>query len=523
MRLSLFSVLLFVAAAGASDWRTPVDLPHGGAKIVLPGFTFRSPGYGWQVINDLPEEGNVIFANRRTQFVYSGPGPYGKPDPSHTTVMIWLGSGDAPDANATAPDDFEMAASAVIEAQRDAYHRAGFTAHGGMSAVVDGDGRHCLRGGLWTDPATGSESISFTLFTCMHTGKPDFSISVRSEVRWKKGTQPLQIGDEVNTVFRTLEATPVPYRSARVALPGSAAHMVAAGGAIWTTYVAESSRGVMRSGAVLRIDPRSNSIVATIPLKGFVSELAAAPDGIWVAAGKQLVRIDPASNKITATLPLAQNITSLIAGGGYLWALSHDVPANGERATRVLRIDPKTGKTDEIKQPGGAPREIVFANGALHIAVEGALMRIDPASLAVTGSRPLEKGVLHYDGRYLWNLVATDSFVPARLNPEEYRLIPKRFIVRLDRTDLEAPDAPPETVARYRGPAMIPPSAYAWWNGKFCMLVNDAVICIDLNAPLGPADVIPCEGAWFGDMAVANGALWVARGTAGHITRFDAE
>ena len=56
---------------------------------------------------------------------------------------------------------------------------------------------------------------------------------------------------------------------------------------------------------LIRIDPATNEVTATIPLPDRLCQgFTASEDAIWACAADALVRIDPATNTITDTVPI---------------------------------------------------------------------------------------------------------------------------------------------------------------------------------------------------------------------------
>ncbi len=90
-----------------------------------------------------------------------------------------------------------------------------------------------------------------------------------------------------------------------------------AGGALWTD--------VPDLAAVVRIDPKTDTITATIPVSGACAMLLATADSVWVAGGSGdgcpggVTRIDPATNTVTTVLSKAGAAGSLALLGGKLW------------------------------------------------------------------------------------------------------------------------------------------------------------------------------------------------------------
>jgi hypothetical protein len=88
-------------------------------------------------------------------------------------------------------------------------------------------------------------------------------------------------------------------------------------GAVWVSLGYDP-----RSGEVVRIDPRTNGVVARIGAQGYAGELAASAGAVWVlghpdytdetARGESLHRVDPGTNELVAT-PLRDE--RLLLGG----------------------------------------------------------------------------------------------------------------------------------------------------------------------------------------------------------------
>lgn len=76
-------------------------------------------------------------------------------------------------------------------------------------------------------------------------------------------------------------------------------------GAVWVANRGDES--------VARVDPETNHLVTTIPVPGEAHWVMVAGGGVWVGAGTSLVRIDPATNQIAATMQHSGRIGDLAA------------------------------------------------------------------------------------------------------------------------------------------------------------------------------------------------------------------
>jgi hypothetical protein len=154
--------------------------------------------------------------------------------------------------------------------------------------------------------------------------------------------------------------------------------MTAGGGAVWATV----------SGAgVLRIDPASARVTARIRV-ATEEPPAAGTDAVWVvccggdtagSAGR-LVRIDPATSRVVATIPLHGLPDAVGAGPSGVWVRGALGP--------VWRIDPATNRVAAtIKIPGG----LGAAAGRILVGRDGVWVS-DPKHLTVYQTDPSATG-----------------------------------------------------------------------------------------------------------------------------------
>jgi virginiamycin B lyase len=123
--------------------------------------------------------------------------------------------------------------------------------------------------------------------------------------------------------------------------------MSAGAGSIWTD--------VPNINAVVRIDPVTDRLVATIPDKGVCGALAASDTAVWVAGGggpgclPGITRIEPSTtNTVTAMLNAGGQTDALALGAGRLWY--------GTAISNFLgRVDPTANQVvGQLKLPGAA-------------------------------------------------------------------------------------------------------------------------------------------------------------------------
>ena len=119
--------------------------------------------------------------------------------------------------------------------------------------------------------------------------------------------------------------TPLADRlEAEIAVKGSPDWPLAAFDSIWVLAPDLPLVDDSATPNLIRIDPATNEVAATIPLPDRLCQgFTASEDAIWACAADALVRIDPATNAITDTVPIkgGQAFYRPAAGGGYLWFL----------------------------------------------------------------------------------------------------------------------------------------------------------------------------------------------------------
>jgi virginiamycin B lyase len=156
--------------------------------------------------------------------------------------------------------------------------------------------------------------------------------------------------------------------------PADSEGCIAAGaGSIWLTTSA--------AGILSRIDPTSNSVVAsiTVPLGSFCPVFAGG--FLWVTSTEHSVlsKVDPSTNRVLAEIPVGKNPRFATAGGGSVWTLNQ-----GDGT--VSRVDTKSGKL-VAKIPAGIPGsggEIAFGFGAVWATLDRTpITRIDAQNNSV--------------------------------------------------------------------------------------------------------------------------------------------
>jgi len=177
-------------------------------------------------------------------------------------------------------------------------------------------------------------------------------------------------------------------------------------------------------GAVARIDPASNRVVAVIKIPpGTPAGIAVAGGSVWVAAGGDgVARIEAATNRLVGAIRLDLYAERVAACGEVIWVGGPTTDPIVEMAGGVARIDAATGHVREIV-PTGLPIGLAAAAGAVLITepdtVGGALECIDPERLPAAMTLEPALGELAVGGGAVWVADRRGSLV--------YRLEPDRL------------------------------------------------------------------------------------------------
>jgi len=180
-----------------------------------------------------------------------------------------------------------------------------------------------------------------------------------------------------------------------LANPKGETNVVAGAGSVW---VASDP-----AGAVARIDPATNAVIATIAVAPETWYLAYGFDALWAVSseGKVLQKIDPATNAVTGTVALGDTPGFLAAGEGAVW-----VQEQGDGT--VAKVDPAgltvAGRTkvgDNLKWG-----DIDTGGGAVWLRTtdDQTLVVIDPQTLAIRArlGKAVGSGALRWTPAGVW-------------------------------------------------------------------------------------------------------------------------
>jgi YVTN family beta-propeller protein len=193
--------------------------------------------------------------------------------------------------------------------------------------------------------------------------------------------------------------------------PGAPCGTVAIGqGAVWV--------GSGAGGTVSRIDPQTNQVVALLP---YGASVCVSPGAVWVANFflNALIRVDPLTNRAVATLSNQPGAGAVSFGAGSVWLVNLHTTANS-----LTRIDPATNQVqqqiDVTTSQGLEAFQVVALDQAVWVvASDGstttALERIDPATNAVSVSVEVPGIWLAANEQGVWGLAEAGLI---RFNPQ---------------------------------------------------------------------------------------------------------
>ena len=156
------------------------------------------------------------------------------------------------------------------------------------------------------------------------------------------------------------------------------------------------------SNQVVKLNPRTNAVIATVAVAG--SPVDAVFDGtsIWVARldADSVVRINRQTNAITATVPVGDGPASIEYDGSRLWV-------GNRNAGTISKIDPVTATVVATVTmfSGDSPRDLEFDGTSLWASSgNSAIRKINVLTNKITTSvtTATDTGQMAFDGTYLW-------------------------------------------------------------------------------------------------------------------------
>jgi CubicO group peptidase (beta-lactamase class C family) len=225
------------------------------------------------------------------------------------------------------------------------------------------------------DPATNR------IVRTLPVGIEAFNLAIVGQTLWTEGGRDGP-ADQHDTVVRLDLRT------------GKVVAVLHVGGVLWMGLLATPDAIWLTSwnpARVLRLDPATNKIVASITVGTAPESLAAGAGAVWVAdqATMELDRIDTRTNTVTArsTLPAYPGYSGEVAcaevvvGGGAVWKL--------DSQSTLVRIDPQTGRPTASLDLGRHADCMAWGAGSVWVGSgafddmqsSGEIDRIDPRAM----------------------------------------------------------------------------------------------------------------------------------------------
>lgn len=318
-------------------------------------------------------------------------------------------------------------------------------------------------------------------------------------------------------------------------------------------------RGV--SGFVVRIDLATNEVVAEIPVRDtpWRKRIAATDESVWVASHGVLERIDPDTNTIVASVDMqGRPISAIMADSTDVWAVAITEPpeGGGEWTGSLVRVDAATNQAvAEIPlgpQVAGYEDEVMVGAGSVWVlgvrwfekedAEYGSdLIRIDPATNAITARIPVDgfqmvmgsdevwvrfiaDGVFDtYGERRLWTRVdvaTNEPSQPFELEADGLKIVSPDALwsvdydeqqhVRVSRLDPETLEVEKrsEPIRSLFTDAIVDPASRTVWVSAIYSVIRLDIVDEDV-ASASASIQIDTGGRRIGDMIAGEGVLWV--------------
>jgi outer membrane protein assembly factor BamB len=156
--------------------------------------------------------------------------------------------------------------------------------------------------------------------------------------------------------------------------------LAAAPGALWALQ-SGGGYGLGLRGPLLRVDPRTNTVVARIPLRGAGGPvlgfgLQAGGRDVWVWGPRDILRVDGRARRVTTRIATAEShgeLTGLAVGRRELVA--------GTADGHLLRFDARTGRrTGVLRVADISPSPRALRGGRLLFTAQGVVGALDLAA-----------------------------------------------------------------------------------------------------------------------------------------------
>ena len=305
----------------------------------------------------------------------------------------------------------------------------------------------------------------------------------------------------------TLESTARPPPRAR-RRAGRGRLLIAAGGAILLAALAAiavelslapPARVEVAPNSVAAIDPRSNMVVAAVPVGIRPGAITFGSGSLWVANidDQSVSRIDPRSLRTLHNLPVGGEPTGIAAGANAIWVVESEP---GASTVSVRRVEPDFNAIGPEVPIGN-----VVPGGSGAVAAQGDKVWVAPSSGLLTRLDPATAHVAHRVDPNAGPAAVALGDDAVWVSDDE-----ANNVTRIDPSGLRTP------IPVGNGPVGIAVGEGGVWVAES---LDDTVTRIDPNARAVTA-TIPVGRSPAG-VAVGDGSVWVANSGDGTVTRID--
>lgn len=167
-------------------------------------------------------------------------------------------------------------------------------------------------------------------------------------------------------------------------------------GSIWSPSCLEKK--------LMRIDPATGTVTAALDAEPENSEggITTGAGAVWmVVKPSTLIRIDPGTSQVVASVPLPPTAANPVFGGGFVWVSTFE-------NNSVVQVDPQSNRIVRTSPTGPKPRFITFGAGSVWTLNQGdgSVTRIDAKSGKVLATIacgvPGQGGDLSFGDGYVW-------------------------------------------------------------------------------------------------------------------------
>jgi virginiamycin B lyase len=218
-------------------------------------------------------------------------------------------------------------------------------------------------------------------------------VLVTDDAVWVASTKPyavLRIDPSTNKILATIR------------VPGEACSGLASGFAsIWVPLCGKKA-------ALVRVDATRNRISAILPIlpAGPEGGITASEDSVWIVSDKNgtLNRIDPSTNHVRQKISILPGSYNPLFSNGIVWV-------TGAESSLLTAVDAATGKVLESMPVGPKPRFLTVGGGSVWTLNQGdgTVSRVDEKSRKVIATIqvgiPGAGGDIGYGGESVWPTV----------------------------------------------------------------------------------------------------------------------